>query len=78
MFGLDKIDDSMWLTVGFYGLSFGERDAPWDNLQNWYEHCQKDADLIRRAVDLAYSITPESCAKPQKKEKIHTDRNRKE
>jgi len=66
LFGLDEIGDRLWLTVGFYGLKLGEKDMEVWDLERWYQQCQKEVDLLNRALELIRSITPASCGVVQK------------
>lgn len=54
-FGLDEIDNKVWLTVGFYGLTLGEKDVPWEDFHQWYQQCRQDVALLQRAVELVYA-----------------------
>ena len=54
-FGLDEIDNKWWMTVGFFGLTLGEKDVPWDDFYQWHQQCRQDVALLQRAVELVYA-----------------------
>lgn len=60
-FSLDMIEGKLWLTVGFHWLKLGEKDVPTDDLARWYQVCQEDVQLLKRAHTILCSVTYDSC-----------------